>query len=176
MSYHPPQPGNSPTIPYPQPPQPKNSNLALIIGAAVIGGLLIIGICVGLVAIGSSAPDKDAVVAPQASRGVAVAPQVASTTPTAEPTEEAVAPSAEPTNPLATPAKIVMPKVTGMNAAVAEDELKAAGFTKIQFGSADEEDTFVILPQNWTVTKQSAKAGSKVAPDRLIVLTCTKKA
>jgi len=176
VSYLPPQPGNSPTTHYLQPPQPKNSNLPLIIGASVLGGLLVIGLCVGLVLIGSSAPDKDAVVAPPASRGVTVAPQVAATTRATEPTEEAIAPTAEPTNALAVPAKIVMPKVTGKNAAVAEDELKAAGFTKIQFGSADEEDTFVILPQNWTVTKQSAKAGSKVAPDRLIVLTCTKKA
>ncbi len=36
-------------------------------------------------------------------------------------------------------------------------------------------NTVVLLLSNWTVTKQSTPAGSKVSTDTLIVLTCTKK-
>jgi hypothetical protein len=68
-----------------------------------------------------------------------------------------------------------MPKVTGENAAVADDKLRKLGFTNIQYGSQDKDDTFVLLLANWTVTKQSAKAGAKVKTDTLIVLTCTKQ-
>ena len=49
------------------------------------------------------------------------------------------------------------------------------GFANIQYGSQDRNDTVVLLASNWTVTKQSAKAGSKVPTDTLIVLTCTKE-
>ncbi|MGX4657838.1 PASTA domain-containing protein [Micromonospora sp. SCSIO 07396] len=68
-----------------------------------------------------------------------------------------------------------MPNVKGMNAAVADDKLRKLGFTNIQYGSQDENDTVVLMLPNWTVTKQSAKAGSKMLPDDLIVLTCTKQ-
>ncbi|WP_433230071.1 hypothetical protein ACQP2H_30695 [Micromonospora sp. CA-248260] len=62
-----------------------------------------------------------------------------------------------------------------MNAAVADDKLRKLGFTNIQYGSQDENDTVVLMLPNWTVTKQSAKGGSKMLPDDLIVLTCTKQ-
>ncbi|WP_157748342.1 PASTA domain-containing protein [Micromonospora echinaurantiaca] len=68
-----------------------------------------------------------------------------------------------------------MPNLVGMNAAVAEDKLKQLGLTNIRFGSQDPNDTFVVLPQNWTVTKQSHKKGTKVGLDELVVLTCTKQ-
>ncbi|RAO01591.1 hypothetical protein GAR05_01762 [Micromonospora saelicesensis] len=68
-----------------------------------------------------------------------------------------------------------MPNVVGKNAAVAADQLRKLGFTEVQYGSQDENDTVVLLASNWTVTKQSAKAASKVPSDTLIVLTCTKQ-
>jgi hypothetical protein len=68
-----------------------------------------------------------------------------------------------------------MPDLVGENAAVAADKLRQLGFTRIEFGSQDEQDTWVLLPANWTVAKQSAKAGTMVSTDTLIVLTCTKK-
>ncbi|KAB1927677.1 PASTA domain-containing protein [Micromonospora sp. ALFpr18c] len=67
-----------------------------------------------------------------------------------------------------------MPNLAGSNAAVAQDKLKRLGITNIKLGSQDEFDTLVILPENWTVKKQSQKAGAKVAQDELVVLTCTK--
>ncbi|MDG4821917.1 PASTA domain-containing protein [Asanoa sp. WMMD1127] len=77
----------------------------------------------------------------------------------------------------APPVTVRMPDLVGLNAAVAQDKLERLGWPpeQIELGSQDEMDTFVILPANWTVTKQSEKAGSKVEPGGLIVLTCTKK-
>lgn len=68
-----------------------------------------------------------------------------------------------------------MPNLIGKNAAIADDELKRLGFTNIQYGSADPDDKVVLLLANWTVTKQSAKAGERLPSDALIVLTCTKQ-
>ncbi|WP_433612550.1 PASTA domain-containing protein [Dactylosporangium sp. CA-139114] len=79
-------------------------------------------------------------------------------------------------SPSPSPKVVAMPNVVGKNAAVAMDELERLGFTKIQLGSQDREDTVVILAANWTVTKQSTAAGTEVPTDVLIVLTCTKKA
>jgi beta-lactam-binding protein with PASTA domain len=67
-----------------------------------------------------------------------------------------------------------MPNVVGTNAAVAYDQLQKLGFKKIQFGSQDPNSTVVLMPSNWTVTKQSTKVGEQVTTDTLIVLTCTK--
>jgi hypothetical protein len=110
-------------------------------------------------------------------------------TPTAAPTPAAAAatggrstaPAASPTASKAAaasssaPAMVAMPKLVGLNAAVARDQLDKLGFTNIQLGSQDAEDTVVILASNWTVTKQSTAAGAQVSTDTLIVLTCTKK-
>ncbi|NJC69576.1 PASTA domain-containing protein [Planosporangium thailandense] len=68
-----------------------------------------------------------------------------------------------------------MPNVVGTNAAVAQDQLQKLGFKKIEFGSADKDHSVVLLPSNWTITKQSAQAGTQVPTDTLIVLTCTKE-
>jgi beta-lactam-binding protein with PASTA domain len=70
---------------------------------------------------------------------------------------------------------IEMPDLVGKNAAVADDELQKAGFTNVDFGSQDKDDKIVIVRANWTVTKQSAKAGDKLKSDAKIVLTCTKQ-
>jgi beta-lactam-binding protein with PASTA domain len=68
-----------------------------------------------------------------------------------------------------------MPNLVGVNAAVAEDKLRKLGFTKIDFGSLDPDDTLVIIRANWTVKKQSEKAGTMVSVDTLIVLSVSKK-
>jgi hypothetical protein len=59
------------------------------------------------------------------------------------------------------------------NAAVAVDELRKVGFTNIDLGTVDGRRV-VVLPQNWTVKAQSAKAGSRLAPDTKIVLGCAR--
>ena len=71
------------------------------------------------------------------------------------------------------PALLTMPGVIGQNAAVALDDLHKLGFTNIDLGTVDGRRV-VVLPQNWTVKAQSAKAGSRLAPDAKIVLGCAR--
>jgi hypothetical protein len=67
-----------------------------------------------------------------------------------------------------------MPDVVGMNAALAEDRLDKLGLKNLKFASGDKRYQFVLVVQNWTVTKQSTPAGTKVDKSTLIVLTCVK--
>lgn len=68
----------------------------------------------------------------------------------------------------------VVPDLVGLNAAVAGDQLKHLGFKHVEYASGDKRYRMVIVPQNWSVTKQSAAAGTRLAKDTLIVLTCVK--
>lgn len=72
-------------------------------------------------------------------------------------------------------ATIPMPDLVGKNAAIAKDELERLGFTDIELGSADPNDTLVIIAANWTVVEQSHEPDERVPSDALIVLTCSKK-
>ena len=70
-------------------------------------------------------------------------------------------------------ALITVPAVVGDNAAVAVDTLEALGFTDIDLGTTDGHRV-VILPQNWTVTTQSAKPGERLLAGAKIVLGCAR--
>jgi hypothetical protein len=148
----------------------------LVIGL-VAGGVLLILICCGaLAAIGANSGKSDPKSAPAASVPTAVPATSAPTTPPVAviPTTPAMtATPAAPTTP--PPVVVAMPNVVGTNAAVADDQLRKLGFTRIQFGSQDKADKVVLLLSNWTVTKQSTKAGEQVSTDTLVVLTCTKE-
>jgi beta-lactam-binding protein with PASTA domain len=82
-------------------------------------------------------------------------------------------PTFAPSSPVAK--SVTMPDLVGENASVAAEKLKKLGFTRIEYGSADDGDVVVLLPQNWTVKTQSPKAGEQVSTGDLVVLTCTKK-
>lgn len=84
-------------------------------------------------------------------------------------------PPPPPAATTAPPGPVAMPNVVGLNAAVAGDRLEKLGFTNIEYGSQDPNHSVVILRSNWTVTKQSTKAGARVDPTDLVVLTCTKQ-
>src|SRR5262245_44330159 len=71
------------------------------------------------------------------------------------------------------PVMLAMPDVVGESAAVARDQLTRLGFRHIEFGTVDGHK-LIILPQNWTVTTQSARKGDKLPADALIVLGCTR--
>lgn len=74
------------------------------------------------------------------------------------------------------PELLVVPSnLKGQNMAVVLDVLRKTGFTNVRTASADKHDTVVILPQNWTVTKVSAKERSTIPSDTLIVVTGTKQ-
>lgn len=95
------------------------------------------------------------------------------------PAPQTLAQTTETPSPSPSPSPSVvdleMPNLVGKNAAVADDMLTKAGFTNVDFGSQDPDDKVVIMRSNWTVTKQSTKAGEKVKSDAKIVLTCTKQ-
>jgi hypothetical protein len=75
--------------------------------------------------------------------------------------------------PTTAPALLTMPDVVGQNADVAQDSLKKLGFNNIDLGTVDGHHV-VVLPQNWTVKAQSARSGSRLAPDAKIVLGCAR--
>lgn len=72
-----------------------------------------------------------------------------------------------------TGAGVLSPNVIGQNADVAQDSLHKLGFTNVDLGTVDGHHV-VILPQNWTVRAQSARAGARLAPDAKIVLGCAR--
>ncbi|MEU6203178.1 PASTA domain-containing protein [Micromonospora musae] len=174
MSYPPPPPNPTPHLP-PQPPKRRLPTAAII--GIVIAGL--VAFCcasaiVGAIIQGSNdsraeSARQPAAVLPSSSASVVHSP--AATTP---PTSAAPASSAARPSPSAA-AQLKMPNLVGENAQVAYETLTDLGFTKVTFGSQDDDDKVVLFPPNWTVTKQSAKAGVLVRADKTIVLTCTKE-
>ncbi|GGM28182.1 hypothetical protein GCM10011608_11280 [Micromonospora sonchi] len=166
----------------PAAPPRRKLGIGAIIG--IVTGVIVIACCgvTGIVAAVSGEPQPEAKSSPTAAAVAATVPAAAAPTPaptTSVPTATAPAATTAPALPAPTappaPTKLVMPNLKGMNAAVADDKLRKLGFTNIQYGSQDENDTLVLILANWTVTKQSAKAGSKMLPDDLVVVTCTKQ-
>ncbi|GAA3191628.1 hypothetical protein GCM10010532_007820 [Dactylosporangium siamense] len=69
----------------------------------------------------------------------------------------------------------MVPALVGKNAAAARIELEQLGFRDVRFGSQEAGEPDVVLPQNWTVTRQSAAAGTRLATTTQIVLTCARR-
>ncbi len=137
----------------------------LIAAAAVV--LLFCCLCGGGLLLGGIAGDDGDDARPGTERSVEPPPSASdASSPRTRPTEQPS--SDEP------PERVTVPAVAGKNAAVAEDELKRAGLTKIRFASGDREHQVVLLPQNWEVKSQSAPPGSTVDAAAVFVLTCTK--
>jgi hypothetical protein len=138
---------------------------------AIVAGAVLAAFCAGCVVVtmvsNTSKPTDRAATGP-----VVVATTAAA--PTTAPAVAAATPKASPSS--AAPRMVTMPNLVQKNAAVADDELRKLGFTNVQYGSQDKDDKVVLLLPNWTVTKQSTKAGAQVPTDALIVLTCTKQA
>jgi hypothetical protein len=148
--------GPSPYMPPPQPPRKPVSTPVIL---AIVFGVLA-ALCIGGGIISSVAEDADPDPVATATRAAA-----------AEPTTTRVTPNTTP----AVPTMVTVPNLVGKNAAVASDELKRIGFTNIKFGSVDQYDTVVILPENWKVAEQSHVPGLTIATDTLFVLGCTKQ-
>lgn len=158
MTYHPPTP----------PPARRGFS-----GAAVaLIALLALGAgCLGGVAVGSAGGSSSST----ASSTSTADPQPASTAKAAQAKPE----DTRLPEPAQTKPKYVkLPDFRGQNAAIAKQWLVDQGwdeFANIKLGSQDPYDTMVLLPENWTVTKQSHRPGSKVKVGTTIVLTCTKE-
>ncbi len=70
--------------------------------------------------------------------------------------------------------KVEVPKLVGQSADDARDQLKDLGF-KVKLKAKPKKDGPVFLASNWTVTKQSVKAGKKAKVGKKITLTVKKK-
>jgi PASTA domain len=176
------------------PPQKNKNRLLYVLGG--LGALLILGL-IGLTAlgivVGGGKDDKpkdlaaanSSVTAAPAATQVAAEPSTAPATAaaTTAPTAAAVAPTPSqstavdlpPTDAPTAATKLQMPELKGRNASEADDDLRKLGFTNVDYGSADENHSVVLLLANWTVVKQNVKAGAMIQPDTKIVLMCTKQ-
>ena len=65
-----------------------------------------------------------------------------------------------------------LPNVIGMSLKHAISELKAAGFEKLSFQSEEGKSISESAGHKWKVTGQSVKAGSSIAVDEELTLTC----
>jgi hypothetical protein len=180
QQYAPPAPGQYPP-PYGAPPgfyppaQPakKNPRWLKISGISVI---VVVALCaiVGVIGaiFGDTSPEAKATKVPVAAVPTPTPARTVAPSPTVVASKPAVAPP--PLSPVDEPVTAKMPDVKGQNARVAQDYLNKLGFMNVEFGSQDLYDSWVVLPENWTVKKQSTKAGRSIPVDTLIVLTCTK--
>ncbi|MEU0562621.1 PASTA domain-containing protein [Dactylosporangium maewongense] len=147
---------------------------AVTVAAAVVAGLVIAG------RDGGSGPAAGPATSGPAATAGTPAANANPGSPTAGTSAATTAPApgspGAPGAPATTAAATVaMPNLVGMNAAAARIELERLGFGDVRFGSQDAAETSVVLPQNWTVTRQSAAAGARVPTTTAIVLTCTRR-
>jgi hypothetical protein len=109
--------------------------------------------------------------------GVAVGSSGSTSTTAASPAQKAPQDAALPPVGKKERRLVTLPDFKGQNASIARQWLIDRGwdeFTDVKLGSQDRYETMVLLPENWTVTRQSHKAGSRVEVGTAIVLTCTK--
>ncbi|WP_305788119.1 PASTA domain-containing protein [Symbioplanes lichenis] len=118
--------------------------------AAVTGALVL---CCGGVVAGAVIDDD--------STWIASSP---STTPASPPPPSRPARAASP--------QLTVPDLRHENAAVAEEQLRGLGFTNVSLGTRN--DSWVVLPESWTVRTQSVAPGRRLATDTLIVLFCAR--
>ncbi|MFF5229209.1 PASTA domain-containing protein [Dactylosporangium sp. NPDC000521] len=158
--------------------RPPRGRRTIIAGAAAVAALV-----AGLVIAGRDGGGTGPAAAPATPGPVTSGPAAAASTPAANADASSPAPgvgvattapvrSVPPTTAAAT---VAMPDLVGKNAAAARIELERLGFGDVRFGSQDAGEPSVVLPQNWTVTRQSAAAGARVPTTTAIVLTCTRR-
>jgi beta-lactam-binding protein with PASTA domain len=69
---------------------------------------------------------------------------------------------------------LTIPDLTGQNAKIAQNKLKALGFTNVELASATEKYQNVFVPANWTVVGIEPAPGTAVNADDTVVLKVTK--
>lgn len=156
----------------PVPPQPRRGLHPAAI-AGIVGGVVLVLCCGAAVAFGiglgpeTDAPGRvaDGTAAVESPSGLARGGQARERSPSPSPS-----PQESPE-----PAVLTIPEdLVGQNAAIVDDRLRDLGFTDVQYASADEDDTFVLLLANWTVVEVEPAGGSEVGADSVVVVTCTK--
>jgi beta-lactam-binding protein with PASTA domain len=91
------------------------------------------------------------------------------------PTAEAVStpevkkkPKSKPAGPRAK--RIAVPDVTGMDHQLAQDTMQAAGLYMLDEEDASGQGRMLLYDRNWTVVRQSPRAGARVSERRTITL------
>ncbi|WP_176704360.1 PASTA domain-containing protein [Mycobacterium malmoense] len=69
---------------------------------------------------------------------------------------------------------ITIPDLTGQNAKIAENKLKALGLTNVELASATSKYQNVFVPANWTVVSIEPAPGTTVDAGDTVVLKVTK--
>ncbi|GAB3855859.1 hypothetical protein GCM10027610_089790 [Dactylosporangium cerinum] len=151
-------------------------------GRRIIVGVLagaVVAVVAGLLTAGRGGDGTAGTAATSAAAGpgrssAAAADTTSGVTPPASPgTSPTTAPATAPAS--TAPATVVVPALVGKNAAAARIELEQLGFRDVRFGSQEAGEPDVVLPQNWTVARQSAAAGTRLSTTTQIVLTCTRR-
>jgi hypothetical protein len=97
---------------------------------------------------------------------------------TSLPSWTATAPSSVVTSPEATTpvasGPITVPDLTGENAKIAENKLKALGFTDVELASATSKYQNVFVPANWTVVGIEPDPGTTINGGDTVILKVTK--
>jgi len=143
------QPATPPQPPYgmaPQAPTPKKKAKKW---PWIVGGVAVLAV-IGMVNSGNSDSTNTTTAAP--------ASLPSYTTPAAPPVVD-----------------VTLPEVAGKNGQIALDELKALGLTAVTPASQDRNDSMVLLPANWTVTKIEPAARTVVKSNSTVIVTMTKR-
>lgn len=82
--------------------------------------------------------------------------------------------SAPSTTSPAASGPITIPDLTGQNGKIAENKLKALGFTDVEFASATSKYQNVFMPANWTVVGIEPAPGTTANATDTVVLKVTK--
>jgi hypothetical protein len=82
--------------------------------------------------------------------------------------------SAPPTTSKAASGPITIPDLTGQNAKIAENKLRALGFTDVELASATPKYQNVFVPANWTVVGIEPAPGTAVNAGDTVVVKVTK--
>ncbi|GIH14548.1 PASTA domain-containing protein [Rugosimonospora africana] len=78
-----------------------------------------------------------------------------------------------PARPSPTPTRTAIPNVVGQNASTALDTLRGLGFHNIDLNTVDGH-IVVLIPEHWTVARQTPPAGQMRQHGSKIVLGCVK--
>jgi hypothetical protein len=163
--------GQNPAVTSAQPPRGRRAIIAGAVAAVVVA------LGVGLVIAvrddgGTTHAGSPATSGPGGATGTNAA--TASTGAPSPSVGAATTPAVPAPVPTTAAVTVTMPDLVGKNAATARIELEKLGFGDVRFGAQGGGED-VVLPQNWTVSRQSTAAGARVPTSTAIVLTCTRR-
>jgi beta-lactam-binding protein with PASTA domain len=88
----------------------------------------------------------------------------------APPTEEEQTTSPQESSSGVRSGKVTVPNVVGKDHQLAQDTMQAAGLYALEEEDATGQGRVLLFDRNWTVVRQSPKAGTKVSEDQTITL------